>query len=50
MIRWIKHARKTKLEPYYRGTFVVRKLELPNIIFDYYGQIKPLHIENIKLV
>lgn len=46
----INHARKTKLEPYYKGPFLVRKLELPNVIIDYYGKTKPVHINNLKLI
>lgn len=34
------HARKTKLEPYYKGPYVVRKLELPNIIIDIVARIR----------
>lgn len=46
----INYARKTKLEPYYKGPFIVRAIELPNIIIDYYGKIKPVHINNVKLI
>lgn len=46
----INYARNNKLDPYYKGPYIVKFLRLPNIVINYKGKDKEVHINNTKVV
>lgn len=46
----LNNARKNKLDPYYSGPYIVKALDLPNIIIECKGKDKTIHVNNTKLL
>lgn len=46
----LNHGRKNKLEPYYNGPYLVKELELPNVVIKYDDKFKKVQINNLKLI
>lgn len=46
----LNHGRKNKLEPYYKGPYFVKEVELPNVVIQYDDKFKKVHINNLKLI